>query len=287
MPTYNPKTGILEETDMFGLASHPVLDENGQATRINPDTHVIEKQTTFHGWQAAVDSHGHQLRMDPDSKKVEQATWHGLWWNDHEKGSARPSGSSAPPPPPPPVPPSSSSASPYGDSSDDGSPMPHARGQGPSSWARSTSSAAPHAAAKKVVKGAGEGSGATVLGIVAGVAVVGLAAAMIAAATGPKEPRKPPSSDGWRVLWVLVALISLMPICSGLGWTEASPYFSLEPLLWGIGILLVAVLFFFWTFLLDQTDMEEYQKRHAKWKIDYSAWEHRRDQAKVARKAAR
>lgn len=66
----NTKTGVIEERG-FGFSWNEVKDENGNTSRVNPDTGVNETQGSWGilggGWKATKDDDGNTSRVNPDT----------------------------------------------------------------------------------------------------------------------------------------------------------------------------------------------------------------------------
>ena len=248
MARIDPKTGIFEEQDMFGLAHHPVLDADGKMTRQNTESGEIEK-----------------------------STWHRLWWNAAElNASPKPSLSSFAQPPAPPPAPSPSPSAPYAssDSSDD-----------TPSWGSTPTSVVPvrtsrntaSAGANGVVQSSGK-DGISVLGALTTVAVVALAVGLVAAImsnkSGPKQPEEPvrpqlpQERTGTRIVSSLLALIFFW---AGFDHLDFNYPGTIE---WGkfwlmMAIVAASVVAFLLSYVFDRVDRSEYVKRQDEWFVKY------------------
>lgn len=263
----NPKTGVLEESDMLGLSYSPVTNDVGRMTRTNPDTGVKEESDMLNlGWSPIINDAGDMTRRDPETGELQQSGILNLWWDPASSDSGVSDH------------PSASNLAPSSASSSSGSGSENSSSSGGGSFGVLTSSGTAlnvlESPARGVAKGLGSptsgSTGGTLisnLGAVAGVLVAVAAVAVVGglleavfkdknliARLPPVDP--PPSRVPARILLFIASFLAVTFFLSGIGMIGDFPKFAR---FLGICIGGIAIFFCFhgWRRLFEDEKREE------------------------------
>jgi hypothetical protein len=91
----NPKTGVIEESNSYGLFWSPKETKSGTISRTNPETGRIEESSSWgFFWRPSTNENGAEERRNLKTGVIEESNSYGLFWSPKESRSRGASSSS-------------------------------------------------------------------------------------------------------------------------------------------------------------------------------------------------